>query len=93
MMTIRMIVSDNCPICPRARAIMAKAIAMSGVEVTVKELSMERDTDAAVKLALEDGLDYVPSFAIGNSKFNEDRFTAQELAFSIKSVAMSDPKA
>jgi hypothetical protein len=65
------IVSDGCEECHRLKEQMVSDFLEEGVELTFQEVVYEFDPDAASKLAMEYGLDDLPSFYLNGVVFKK----------------------
>ena len=82
MKTVKMLVSSGCKDCEACKARLSRISSDVGVAISIKEMSF--DSSEAIDLAIEYGLDQVPSFVVESRGFNGMAFDAQELVKTLR---------
>jgi len=85
-MEVIFIYTEDCPDCKRMRSFLEKAIEVSGKNIEIRAFDCE--TDEAVDLAIEHGIDDLPGCAIGEHKFfGEDGFTYEGILEAVQKLS------
>lgn len=85
MMTIYFIYADNCPDCRDMLNTIERAMAMSHADGNIEIKEIESESEDAVNIALEQGIDDIPGCAIGRKTFSgKDSYTYDALLEAIE---------
>lgn len=80
------ITSKGCKKCSEMKRLIHKIAVNSGIVISMRELDIDDDQDEAVDLALEHGLEEVPSALIGGKVFMGENIDTIELKSALLSA-------
>lgn len=83
-MEILFIYADGCPDCDRMKKFLQSAIAASGKEVKVKQI--DSTTREAINVAIDHGIDDLPSCVIGEKIFQGRYFEYEPIEKAVREL-------